>query len=482
MKFENVVETKADLDNVTAGKYYVSDEDRFYVKIKNKWQATKPQGYYKQGADYKNHYFVIRNANLKLKTTATKIRADFFDEMCVFLNRCVDKVVDLHRTDWTDIEEYLKIISQRSFCENICKPISEKNGLGHTSFYSDLGFPSVTTSLKNGEKRVKTPEQQSIPKRGFIKSAAERVFSTMKRFKMRKGVVRTKKIKDVVRLHDTQVFIKNNKIFIEFNGQIFEYGIEIHRKNGKQNKSCSEVMKLLESKNSFGGNLKICGEDVILTQQLEIKRYWKYKPVGFIGFDLNKTENSFMCFSRSIKLFGKKTQVVSKSMLDSKILILEKQLSSLVAAKYGLRKKIINVHKKLSRLYNVFVLKLLNYIESEKLCLCIDHLKTGDKNGSFGQDKIFELLVSSCENRGIPFVIVPTPYTTRLCSACGYLNSKKELKIREFDCDGCKKSLVRDHNAARNIEMIGQKIWEQGMFPTQLEYYHEKGVNILKHK
>lgn len=483
MKFENVVKTKTDLYNLPDKKYYVSDEDRFYIKNnKNKWQVKKPEGYHKQGINYKDHYYVIRNVNLKLLAAPNKIRADFFDRMCVLLDLCVEKVVDLHYSKWGDIHQYLKIISQKSFPENICKPISEKNGLGFTSFFSDLGFTTIVKTYKNGKKKSILPEEQSIPKRGFLKPAAERISAFIKRFKMRKGVVPTKKIKNVVRMHDCQVkSIKNGKIRIQPFDTIFQYDVEVYRKNGKQGRSCKKIMKMLEAKDSLGGNLKV-DHQVIFTQQLQFKRKWKYKPVGFIGFDLNKTENSFMCFSRSIKLFGTETRVVSKSMLNRKILSLESQLSSLVSEKYGLRKKIINVHKKLFRLYNVFILELLNYIEGEKLCLCIDHLKTGDKNGSFGQDKIFKLLVSLCENRGIPFVIVPTPYTTRLCSECGYVNSKKELKIREFDCEGCKKSLVRDQNAAQNIETIGQKIWEQGMIATVLEYHNEKGINILKHK
>jgi putative transposase len=52
-------------------------------------------------------------------------------------------------------------------------------------------------------------------------------------------------------------------------------------------------------------------------------------------------------------------------------------------------------------------------------------------------------------------VAVPPAYTSQTCSGCGVLVSKG-LSVRWHSCPGCGTSLHRDHNAARNIERLGQ--------------------------
>jgi putative transposase len=54
-------------------------------------------------------------------------------------------------------------------------------------------------------------------------------------------------------------------------------------------------------------------------------------------------------------------------------------------------------------------------------------------------------------------IAVPPAYTSQMCSGCGIL-VQKGLSVRWHSCPGCGASLHRDHNAAKNIERLGQSL------------------------
>ena len=54
-------------------------------------------------------------------------------------------------------------------------------------------------------------------------------------------------------------------------------------------------------------------------------------------------------------------------------------------------------------------------------------------------------------------VAVPPAYTSQRCSGCGVVVSKG-LSVRWQSCPDCGTSLHRDHNAAKNIERLGQSL------------------------
>jgi putative transposase len=60
---------------------------------------------------------------------------------------------------------------------------------------------------------------------------------------------------------------------------------------------------------------------------------------------------------------------------------------------------------------------------------------------------------AACASRRV--VAVPPAYTSQACSGCGVL-VHKGLSVRWHSCPECGTSLHRDHNAARNIERLGQ--------------------------
>ena len=60
-----------------------------------------------------------------------------------------------------------------------------------------------------------------------------------------------------------------------------------------------------------------------------------------------------------------------------------------------------------------------------------------------------------CAGRRV--IAVPPAYTSQRCSGCGGL-VQKGLSVRWHTCPECGTSLHRDHNAAKNIERLGQSL------------------------
>jgi len=449
----------------------VQDVDRIYKFKEKNWKIHEiKNNYVKQNIEYKKGYRITRNVNLKLEVSNDQIKKDFFDEACEKANNCFRNLVAMYnRKEFGTLEAFKKLLSNRSFPEIICKD--------HPELCRKLGFKKV-----DGRE----PEFQSIPKRGYVKWAGERISSVLERFDGKKNFFSMRTVKDSLRLHESQIKIKGKNVIIRpfAINQEFIYNTSLFRKNNKKSPNEEQVLSLLSEKTSFGGNLRL-NKCPILSQQIIFEKKWLYQPVDFIGFDINKNYNSFLVFSQPIIFFGKNTSIIDKNEFVKiekikKIVMLEELLAELVAKK-TVRKKIINTHKKLERLYSILVNEILNFVKSNKLCICIDNLFTGDRNGSFGQDKIRTKMIQICEKEGIPFVVVGTPYTTRICNDCGHANSKKELSIREFDCEKCKKHLVRDENAAKNVKTLGEKIWKNGLYQTAYDYYIKSGINILKY-
>jgi putative transposase len=62
---------------------------------------------------------------------------------------------------------------------------------------------------------------------------------------------------------------------------------------------------------------------------------------------------------------------------------------------------------------------------------------------------------AACAGRSV--VAVNPAYSSQICSGCGIL-VQKGLSVRWHRCPGCGTSLHRDHNAAKNIERLGQSL------------------------
>jgi len=76
-----------------------------------------------------------------------------------------------------------------------------------------------------------------------------------------------------------------------------------------------------------------------------------------------------------------------------------------------------------------------------------------------GWSAFLSILAAKAAYAGRRVVAVPPAYTSQRCSGCGRIVSKG-LSVRWHHCpyEDCGASLHRDHNAARNIERLGQSL------------------------
>jgi len=74
-----------------------------------------------------------------------------------------------------------------------------------------------------------------------------------------------------------------------------------------------------------------------------------------------------------------------------------------------------------------------------------------------GWSAFLSILAAKAAYAGRRVVAVPPAYTSQTCSGCGAV-VKKGLSVRWHACPDCGVSLHRDHNAAKNIERLGQSL------------------------
>jgi putative transposase len=74
-----------------------------------------------------------------------------------------------------------------------------------------------------------------------------------------------------------------------------------------------------------------------------------------------------------------------------------------------------------------------------------------------GWSAFLSILAAKAAYAGRRVVAVPPAYTSQTCSGCGVI-VHKGLSVRWHSCPDCGTSLHRDHNAAKNIERLGQSL------------------------
>lgn len=240
----------------------------------------------------------------------------------------------------------------------------------------------------------------------------------------------------------------------------------------------------IESKSIDGWMFK--RKSWVLARKATIYFKWRYQPENSLGFDINKTKESFMVFSKQLKCFSSDTLASDKNIARQaeRLLNLNKEVKSKnikSSQRRAVRKKVKATHNKMNKLITeIICLPLLEEVIENKFLLCVDPLSCGAKHGSFGQDKIVAQLTTLCENLAVPFVKVPTPYTTKQCSYCGGFNEKLTPKIRHWCCEFCKTEHIRDKNAAMNVEKNGYDIWKAGATEWSKDFEEKYGKNPVK--
>ena len=74
-----------------------------------------------------------------------------------------------------------------------------------------------------------------------------------------------------------------------------------------------------------------------------------------------------------------------------------------------------------------------------------------------GWSQFLRILTFKAACAGKRVVAVHPAYTSQTCSGCGVI-VQKGLSVRWHSCPDCGTNLHRDHNAAKNIERLGQSL------------------------
>lgn len=71
--------------------------------------------------------------------------------------------------------------------------------------------------------------------------------------------------------------------------------------------------------------------------------------------------------------------------------------------------------------------------------------------------KLIALVKEKAEETGRTVVMVPAAYTSQACHVCGVIGERKDLSVRQWQCNACGETHDRDVNAAKVIKQRGIK-------------------------
>lgn len=211
---------------------------------------------------------------------------------------------------------------------------------------------------------------------------------------------------------------------------------------------------------TFGGNL--LPNDIFITRA-QIPYHWQYIPNKAIGIDINMRSNVFIVVSddegNHIETITQ-TDKLQDLIYDIGTVNAQIKLAKNTKQRQRRRRKVQRLHRlQKIEVENAYIEHLLKLIVKNQAIFCVDMSLTGAKNGSYGQDKLIKALVRECENRGIPFVEVPTKWTTKMCK-CGQLGER--LTSETFLCSDCG-PVDADIHGAYNVARFGKYIWTHGV-------------------
>ena len=154
---------------------------------------------------------------------------------------------------------------------------------------------------------------------------------------------------------------------------------------------------------------------------------------------------------------------------EKKLKALQRRLSKKIKqsnAYQKLRSKIKKLHKKITnirknslnvlsyRIAKQFVMVSVEDIDLRGMSQILKLAKNLLDNG-FGMFR--QMLEYKLKANGYVFVKIGRfEKSTQTCHECGFVNKvTKDMKVKEYDCEGCGKHLYRDYNAVLNIRDIG---------------------------
>lgn len=196
-----------------------------------------------------------------------------------------------------------------------------------------------------------------------------------------------------------------------------------------------------------------------------------YEPESVKAYDNNVTREDWLAFNDgniipmpdNIICLVDEIKILNNLITEKSKPISKRTLRS--NQRRSIRKKVRKLHGKLKSEIRKIALNIINEAIDKKQLLCLDGVKTGQANGTFGQDHLPVILQTECENRGIPFYVVPCKGTSARCAVCGHVHgyTKDEKKLyrpsaSEFNCQKCGVTSDAQLNAALNVAHQGKRL------------------------
>ena len=295
-------------------------------------------------------------------------------------------------------------------------------------------------------------EKRKSLERNLVGYVLERFAGYYKRNSKDKVPTITFKNKDI-KYKDRSVVLDTKKKTLKFPTVFGDYTLN-YTQNVKGDRVKSE---------KYAGNLVIKKKEFVIA--INVPFVAQYTPETVLGFDLNKSLNNWLVFNTGDIITGDETvyKYIDEIRKLNKIIDNNNKGDLKSSQRSAFRRQVQNKHRKFNKEISKVCNKIIDVVKDRKALLCIDMVKTGQKMGTFGQDKIIPQLQTMCENQGVPFIAVPCRNTSRRCSSCGYVHKDNRKTVDEFKCLKCQHEDISHFNAAKNIAFLGNKMFEGGV-------------------
>ena len=253
------------------------------------------------------------------------------------------------------------------------------------------------------------------------------------------------------------------------------------RLEAKKNKTREEIIKSQE----FGANV-IFGQNLIVATT-ECEKELPYEPEEFFGPDINKERQYWLTYPISMPLadssdksfyfskpeeiqkieeeLGKVNDLINETFKpkgeERSTTFIEfkgKERKCNSQTRRVLRRYWQELHKKQMKLIRSIpqLEKVFKFCETNQLGYAHDDITTGQKNGSFAQDKIRKIVQERQRKTGLPVSYTKPAYTSQTCPECGK-RDKKNRDGNKFKCVECGYENVSHVVGAINICRFAQE-------------------------
>ena len=378
--------------------------------------------------------------------------------------RFTKEFLDAHNRQNKILAKICKIIRKMLIAGEIADIYEKGRGiyvvLSDGSDLTKAKFKDLLTEKYNVfESQGESASQTEGVKRGLVTYALERFLGY--------GTRNDQKKIPRIRIHGKSFYMKDTSAKVDIDNKTLTVPTLYGKCTMNYKYSLKEDL-FLEKQNTpnicTGGNIVI--RQGCYVAAVEVSKPLLYKPVGVLGTDFNRSPQDWVCLSDDEKIslpddiensIDKIRELNTYLDTDKKKQTHERQYKSKKRRPKRLAWK--EEHNKVKNAIRHVVLRIVEKAISNKLLIAIDSVQTGAMSGTFGQEHLIKLFQTECENRGVPFYVVPCKDTSRRCSKCGNIDKDNRASVSEFVCTECFTMLDAQLNGAINVAYVAERMY-----------------------